>query len=113
MATRGCPFCGKEVYDRLSQCPYCRESLPYVPQIRSSSSSSSDGGAQIRRGLLCVLLATVIGYFAGGYSGWPLPIPILPVVTKYLSPLLFLSGFGLALHGYIQQHRSHRTTRSS
>lgn len=106
-ATRECPFCGKSVYVRLTQCPYCREPLPAVPQVRESS---TDGGLQIRRGLLCVLLAAVIGYFAGGYSPLQLPIPVLPIVVKYLSPLLALSGIGLALHGWIINFRSHTST---
>jgi hypothetical protein len=109
MATRECPFCGKTVYDRLTQCPYCRESLPVIPRARSGSGGDG-GGTQIRRGLLCVLLAALIGYFAGGYSPSPmnLPIPIPPIVYKYLSPMLFLSGLGLTLHGYYLNFRSHR-----
>ena len=103
-STRECPFCGKAVYDRLTQCPYCREPLPAVRQIHSSV---NDGSRNIRRGLLFVLLAAVIGYFAGGYSALPLPIPILPIVGKYLSPLLALSGLGLTIHGYIMNIKSH------
>ncbi len=115
MATRDCPFCGKEVYDRLTQCPYCREPLPHAPIMRThSSKASSDGGPEIRRGLLCVLLATLIGYFAGGYSPLNLPFPIGPIVTIYLSPLLFLCGLGLAIHGYYLQHKDTvRASRSS
>jgi hypothetical protein len=103
MATRECPFCGKELFDKLTQCPYCREPLSQAPKIRPAS--SSDGGSQIRRGLLCVLLATLIGYFAGGYSPLTLPTPVMPVITNYLSPFLFLCGLGLTLHGYYLQHK--------
>jgi hypothetical protein len=110
MATRDCPFCGKEVYDRLTQCPYCRESLGHAPVLRRSS-EGADGGSQIRRGLLCILLATLIGYFAGGYSPLNLPMPIGPIVTTYLSPLLCLSGIGLTIHGYYLQHKE--TVRAS
>jgi hypothetical protein len=46
-----------------------------------------------------MLLAAVIHYFAGGHSAMELPFPIAPIVTVYLSPLLFLSGLGLSLHG--------------
>lgn len=46
-----------------------------------------------------MLLAAVIHYFAGGYSAMNLPFPITPVVTVYLSPLLFLSGLALTLYG--------------
>lgn len=81
-----------------------------APRIHNNSSSG--GGAEIRRGLLCVLLATLIGYFAGGFSPSPmsLPITILPIVTRYLSPLLFLSGAGLVLHGFYLNHKSSTST---
>jgi len=46
-----------------------------------------------------MLLAGVIQYFAGGYSGLHLPFPISPVVTAFLSPLLLWSGLGLVLYG--------------
>jgi hypothetical protein len=104
MITRQCPFCGKTVSVHLRQCTQCRETLPRAPQARSSE-RPSNGGAQIRRGLLYMLLAAVIGYFAGGFSSFKLPIPVLPVVTKYLSPLLFLSGLGMAIYGYYLQHK--------
>jgi ABC-type thiamin/hydroxymethylpyrimidine transport system permease subunit len=55
--------------------------------------------SEIRRGLLYMLLAAVIHYFAGGYSAMNLPFPILPFVTVYLSPLLFLGGLGLTVYG--------------
>jgi hypothetical protein len=77
--------------------------------VRQIQSGSSDGSRNIRRGLLFVLLAAVIGYFAGGYSAMPLPIPILPMVGRYLSPLLALSGLGLTIHGYIINIKSHVT----
>jgi hypothetical protein len=106
MATRECPFCGKGVPVQLVQCNYCRETLPETPRVKNGSSSSSKGSGQIRRGLLFMLLAAVIGYFAGGYSSLKLPIPILPAISSYLSPLLFLSGLGLAIHGYYVHHKS-------
>lgn len=46
-----------------------------------------------------MLLAAVVHYFAGGYSTMKLPYPIAPIVTVYLSPLLFLSGLGLVFLG--------------
>lgn len=107
MSTRECPFCGKSVYARLTQCPYCREPLPAVVRVRTNT---SDGGREIRRGLLFVLLAAVVGYFASGYSALPLPIPVLPIVGKYLSPLLALSGLGLTVHGYILNFKSHSSS---
>jgi len=53
-----------------------------------------------------MLLAAVIGYFAGGYSAMSLPFPLNPVLTIYLSPMLFLGGLGLCAHGYYLQHKS-------
>jgi hypothetical protein len=61
------------------------------PQVKKRS--------EIRRGLLYMLLAVVIHYFAGGYSAMNLPFPIPPLVTVYLLPLLFLSGLGLTVYG--------------
>jgi hypothetical protein len=111
MATRQCPFCGRNVFDRLLQCPFCREALPEVPV--AAQPAVQEGEGQIRRGLLCVLLASVLGYFAGGYSKMALPFPIQPVVTTLLSPLLFLCGIGLSLHGYYIQHKgSHHQHRA-
>lgn len=111
MATRQCPFCGKEVFDRLTQCPYCREGLPAAPRV---DHSYEPGSGEIRRGLLAVLLAALLGYFGGGYSALPLPFPIKPLVSTYLSPLLFLSGVALSLHGYYLQHKaSSHSSRSA
>jgi len=88
----------------LTQCPYCREA---VPQVRLTRRVGSDGRAQIRRGLLFMLLASFVYYFAGGY-GQPLRIPveIVPAVTNYLLPLLFLSGLGLSIYGLFLRARS-------
>ena len=94
---RQCAFCGKRIPARLNQCPHCRE---MVPQVRLSRSSTSGGRNQMRRGLLYMLLAGVIYYFAAGYAK-PLAVPVnvQPVVVNYLAPLLFLGGLGLTLYG--------------
>jgi hypothetical protein len=106
MALRECPYCGKMVYDRLTQCNYCRERLPEIRRPRSATRPL--GGERIRRGLLFMLAAAVIGYFAGGASAWVLPVAVPPLVANYLSPLLFLSGLGLSLHGlYLRHGASH------
>ena len=108
MVRRECPFCGKSVSAALTQCVFCRETLPPLPRDASATASrvSSNGGSKIRRGMLYMLLAAVIGYFAGGYSAMALPFPLNPVLTTYLSPLLFLGGLGLSAHGYYLQHKS-------
>jgi hypothetical protein len=98
--TRRCVFCGKHMAAHLTQCPFCREA---VPQVQLSRRSGSSGRNQIRRGLLYMLLAAVIHYFAGGYGApiflIPLPAPVTPLVTQYLTPLLFLGGLGYAVYG--------------
>ena len=104
MEMRQCAFCGKRIAAHLNQCPFCRE---MVPQVRLSRSSSAAGRLPIRRGLLYMLLAGVIYYFAAGYAK-PLQIPITiqPAVINYLAPLLFLSGLGLTLYGLIRKVKS-------
>jgi hypothetical protein len=103
MATRQCPFCGKSVFDGLAQCPLCREALP---EVTLASRPRNGGGGKIRQGLLYMLLAAVIYYFASGHSPMALPLPIGPMVTTYLSPLLFLGGAGLSLHGLYLHRKS-------
>jgi hypothetical protein len=102
-ATRQCVHCGRPVRTHLTQCPFCREMIPEVPRPRRVG---SDGRREVRRGLLYMLLAAVIYYFAGGYSKMNLPLAITPVVTSYLSPLLFFGGLALSLYGVALRFRS-------
>lgn len=107
MPRRECPFCGKNVSAALTQCVFCRETLPALPRSgKENDNPTTDGGSKVRRGMLYMLLAAVIGYFAGGYSAMTLPFPLNPVLTTYLSPMLFLGGLGLCAHGYYLQHKS-------
>ena len=104
--TRRCVFCGKGMAVHLKQCPFCREA---VPQVQLSRRTGPDGRRQIRRGLLYMLLAAVIHYFAAGYGSpfqIPLPAPVLPLVTQYGTPLLFLGGLGLTIYGLFLKARS-------
>ena len=104
MTTRQCPYCGKLVSDFRAECPHCHET---IPKIRTAAPQRSDvGWRKIRYGLLCMLLATLIHYFAGGYSAMELPFPIQPVVTVYLTPLLFLGGLGLSLYGFYLRRKT-------
>jgi hypothetical protein len=103
---RRCVFCGKHMAAHLTQCPFCREA---VPQVQLSRRTGPDGKYHIRRGLLYMLLAGVIHYFAAGYGApfqIPLPTPILPLVTQYGTPLLFLGGLGMTLYGLILRLKS-------
>ena len=102
--TRPCVFCGKSMLAHLNRCPHCREDVPRV-QL-SSRPRSTAGRLQIRRGLLYMLLAGVIQYFAGGYSSFAVPVGIPPIVTAYLAPVVFLSGLGLLLYGFYLRAKS-------
>jgi len=57
-----------------------------------------------------MLLGGVVHYFAGGYGApifqIPLPAPVIPLVTQYLTPLLFLGGLGFAVYGLILKAKS-------
>jgi len=103
MSMRQCPYCGIRVAEERRECPHCHAVLP---EIQLTHRRDNQGGTEIRRGLLYVLLAAVINYFAGGYSAMQVPFPIQPIVTIYLSPVLFLGGLGLTLHGFYQQRKA-------
>jgi hypothetical protein len=77
-----------------------------LPEIRVPEQRHVEKHSEIRRGLLYMLLAGVVHYFAGGYSAMNLPFPINPVVTVYLSPLLFVSGLGLIVYGFLTWKRA-------
>jgi hypothetical protein len=111
MPARQCPFCGKMISELHSHCPFCREAVPPVPGSQAAmraSTGTGGGNRKIRQGLLYMLLAGVIQYFAGGYGGafFKLPIQIQPVVTSYLAPLLFLCGLGLSIYGFFLHAKS-------
>jgi hypothetical protein len=93
---RQCPYCGKELSNTLVQCPHCHETLPEIRKARATPVAKH---GQIRQGLLYMLLAAVIHYFAAGYSALTVPYAISSVVATYLTPLLFLSGMALILYG--------------
>src|ERR1700681_4195035 len=91
---RQCAYCGRFAPSQLIRCPDCRQMLSEIavvgqPQVKKRS--------KIRQGLLFMLLAAVIHYFAGGYSAMNLPIPIDPLASVYLSTLLFVCGLGLTV----------------
>ena len=101
--TRPCAFCGKPVPVRMNHCPYCREA---VPEVRLTARAGRDGGREVRRGLMYMLLGAVIYYFSGGYSALKLPYPLNPLVTTYLAPLVFLGGLGMCLYGLYLKMKS-------
>jgi hypothetical protein len=103
VASRPCSFCGKAIPSQLNRCPHCREE---IPDVRLSVRSGRDGKAEIRRGLLYMLLGAVIHYFVAGYSGMKLPDELHSVLLIYLSQFVFLAGLGMCLYGCYLRIRS-------
>lgn len=104
--SKSCVYCGKSMPAHLGQCPHCRE---MAPEVRlSPRTTRTKGAAQVRQGLLWMLLAVVVHYFVGGYSAmhFPIPVAIDPVVTLYLTSLLFLAGAGLGIYGLVLRMRA-------
>ncbi|HXY00890.1 MAG TPA: hypothetical protein VEI54_08205 [Candidatus Limnocylindrales bacterium] len=102
--TRLCPYCGKPVAVRLNRCPACREEIQDVRP--AGRAFGKEGREKMRRGLLYILLAAIIHYFAAGYSGIPLPVAVPAFVTTVLTPLLFLGGVVYELYGVYLYMRS-------
>ena len=103
---KNCVYCGKSMPAYLAQCPHCREMAPEVRLSRRTTRSR--GTVQVRQGLLWMLLAVVVRYFAAGHSAMHLPIPVTisPEVTFYLTSLLFLAGAGLGISGLVLRMRA-------
>ena len=95
--TRLCPYCGKPVSARLNRCPFCREEIQDVHFV--ARGYRAEARQKMRRGLLYILLAAMVHYFAAGYSTFALPVVIPAIVTIYLTPLLFLAGIAYELYG--------------
>ena len=100
---RQCAYCGKFVPRQLIRCPDCREMLPEIAVVREPQVKKR---STIRQGLLFMLLAAVIHYFAGGYSAMNLPISIDPLMSVYLSTVLFVCGLGLTVYGIFVSSRA-------
>ncbi len=94
MARRQCAYCGTFVDEDAKQCPDCREALPERIKIHSAP----QGGAEIRRELLYMLLGATVYYFTTPGSPVPIPFSIPSVVTTYLLPLLFILGVCFAIY---------------
>jgi hypothetical protein len=101
--SRPCSFCGQPVRVQLNRCPHCREE---IPEVRLSARGEKDGGREIRRGLLYMLLGGVIHYFAAGYSGMKLPDVLNSALVVYGGEFLFVGGLGLCLYGCYLRIRS-------
>ena len=104
MASRQCPFCGKIVPEQATRCPFCREELIHVTV--AAGRHGEQGLRYMRRGLLYMLMASVVHYYLGGYSPEKFPFTVLPEVTQYLIPFLFLCGLGLLAFGVYRRYVS-------
>jgi hypothetical protein len=100
MSVRHCPYCGKSIPAEVLQCPHCGAKLrPYVAEPGQGAHTPVDPQALIRRGLLWMLLAGAVFYFAAGHSPWELPFRFHPMLADWVLPLLFLAGFGQMGYG--------------
>lgn len=103
MGQRQCPSCGKYAADTLLNCPYCREPLPEI-ELHRGPAVTGNGGPEIRRGLLWMLMAAVFYYFAAGYSPLEFPVQFAKMLTDYVLPLLFLAGLGYMVLGFFRRY---------
>lgn len=103
MASRQCPFCGKYMPGHLTTCPFCREVMPEAGGSGGGDYGVAQGGIEIRRGLLYMLMAAVFYFFASGYSPLEFPVSFSHVLTDYFLPLLFLGGLGLFIYGLVRR----------
>lgn len=102
MARKQCTFCGEFAPQTATNCPRCREAFPSV--VLQSGADPVQGKREIRRGILYVILAAVLQYFGGGYSGMELPLSVMvPALTTYLLPFLAICGVGLIILGIFRR----------
>ena len=93
-----CPYCGKLIPSTVTRCPSCQAELAAVRQRVHYGSEASR--RLIRRGMLWMLLAGVLYYFAAGYGAFQFPVAVVaPMLTGWVLPLLFLAGLGLVIYG--------------
>ena len=96
---RQCAYCGEFVGETVKRCPSCREEIPE----RIVLQKAPQGGVEIRRGLLYMLLGATSYYFLSPGSPIPVPVPIPSMVTTYLLPLLVLLGLGFVIFGGLRR----------
>jgi len=103
--TQQCSHCGKLIRRHSRQCPYCREEQAGVRPVSAAPQKAHTYG-HFRSGLLLMLLAAAVYYFAGGYSPLTLPGEITSPLLAYLVPVLFLSGLAMSLWGFFLRVRA-------
>jgi len=99
MARKQCAYCGTFVGEDVKRCPSCREEIPERLEIHKAP----QGGAEIRRGLLYMLLGATLYFFAKPGGPVPIPFQVPEMVTTYLLPLLFILGVCFAFYGGLRR----------
>ena len=97
---RQCGYCGKYAPVARVECSNCHEFFPPLAEV---STPRFESRGEIRRGILYMLLAGVIQYFAAGYSKMTLPVSIPAIVPQVLTPLLFFGGLGFIAYGALRR----------
>ena len=108
MGKRQCSFCGAFNPDTAQLCSNCREPMTGVPHAAAHAhvSFTPQSIAQIRRGVIYILLAAGLHYLTAGESGFQLPVQVSPIVNSYLIPFMFLCGAGLIIYGLFRAVKS-------
>jgi hypothetical protein len=94
-----CAYCGTFVSAGETRCPQCREAIPEKIELHPVDAGLA--WSQIRRGVLYMVLASVLMHFASPQRSLPLPVELhIPeAVTEYALPAFFLLGLGYTLLG--------------
>ena len=70
------------MFDQMTACPYCREAMGAVPQIRGDRVPAVRRAVRRSAKDCCAFFSRRWSItFAGGYSAMQLPFPIEPIVT--------------------------------
>jgi hypothetical protein len=100
-----CIHCGRRIRKHVKQCPHCREAqAEHRPAAATPPTIRTTG--HFRSGLLLMLLALAVHYFAGGYSPLALPDDISSPLVTYAVPVLFASGLAMSLWGFFLRVRA-------
>ena len=99
MVRKQCAYCGEFVGEDVRRCPNCREEIPERVVLHKAP----QGGEEIRRGLLYMLLGATAYYFLSPGAPYPVPVHIPSEVTTYLLPLLMLLGLGFTIYGGLRR----------